>query len=108
MDKFAYVIVTGSPDHTEFGIDLLAIDVTTEFRGIKLIPPGPHFIYAASKEDSWGIPSSARSGFVRYFKAGEIIVKEWNVETEELQDRTKGNVGLEIERIRENLKDLDR
>lgn len=108
MDKFAYLIVTGSPDYTEFGIDLLAINVTTEFRGVKLIPPGPHFIYCSAKEDSFGIPSSSRSGFMKYFKAGEVIVKEWNEQTEELQDRTKGDLELEIERIKENLKDLDR
>jgi A1 cistron-splicing factor AAR2 len=108
MDKFAYLIVTGSPDYTEFGIDLLTIRITTEFRGVKLIPPGPHFVYASASEDSFGIPSSSRSGFIKYFHAGEVIVKEWNDSTEELQDRTKGDTQLEIQRIKENLKDLDR
>lgn len=107
MDQFAYLIVTGAPDTTEFGIDLMAISVTQEFRGFKLIPPGSHFIYSSAR-DSFGNSSSARNGFLHYFKAGEIVVKEWNQQLEELQERSKGDLELEKRRIREHLKDLDR
>lgn len=107
MDNFAFLIVTGTPDHTEFGIDLLAIDITEQFRGVKFIPPGIHFVYSSSK-DNFGNSSTSRSGFLHYFKAGEILVKEWNNEKEELQNRTRGDVELEKQRIRENYKDLDR
>lgn len=107
MDNYACLIVTGAPDNTEVGIDLLAINITVEFRGIKLIPPGPHFVYSSAK-DSFGNSSTARNGFLYYFKAGEILVKEWNQKEEELQDRSKGDLELEKRRIREHLKDLDR
>lgn len=108
MDReFAYLIVTGTPDYTEFGIDFLAINITTEFRGVKLIPPGPHFFYTASK-DNFGNLSTARNGILHYFKPGEILVKEWNQELEELQNRQRGDLELEKQRIREHLKDLDR
>jgi A1 cistron-splicing factor AAR2 len=107
MDQYAYLIVTGAPDSTEFGIDLLAISITVEFRGVKLIPPGPHFVYSSSR-DSFGNASTARNGFIHYFKAGEIVVKEWNQQLEELQNRTKGDLELEKERIKQHLKDLDR
>lgn len=107
MDNFAFLIVTGTPDHTEFGIDLLAIDITEQFRGVKFIPPGAHFVYSASK-DNFGNSSTSRSGFLHFFKAGEILVKEWNNKNEELQNRTRGDIELEKQRIRENLKDLDR
>lgn len=85
----------------------LAIDITEEFRGIKLIPVGPHFVYSSSR-DRFGNPSASRSGFFHYFKAGEILVKEWEPTKEELQNRSKGNVELEKQRISENLKNLDR
>jgi A1 cistron-splicing factor AAR2 len=107
MDNFSFLIVTGCPDHTEFGIDLLAIDITDQFRGVKFIPKGPHFVYSSSK-DNFGNSSTARSGFLHYFRAGEILIKEWNAENEEFQDRTRGDIELEKQRIRENLKDLDR
>ena len=107
MDNFAFLIVTGTPDHTEFGIDLLAIDITEKFRGVKFIPTGPHFVFSSSK-DNFGNSSTSRTGFIHYFKGGEIVVKEWNNEKEELQNRTKGDIELEKQRIRENLKDLDR
>lgn len=107
MEQFAFLIVTGAPDYTEFGIDFLAINVTQEFRGVKLIPSGAHFVYSSSK-DKFGNSSSARNGFLHFFKPGEILVKEWNQEQEELQDRTKGDLELEKQRIREHLKDLDR
>lgn len=107
MDQCAYLIVTGAPDHTEFGIDLLSIDITNEFRGVKLIPPGTHFVYSCSK-DSFGNSSCARNGFLHYFKPGEILVKQWNQQLEQLENRTNGDLELEIQRIREHLKDLDR
>lgn len=105
--EFAYLIVTGAPDYTEFGIDFLAINITKEFRGVKLIPPGAHYVYTSSK-DKFGNSSTARNGFFHFFKPGEILVKEWNEQAEELQNRTKGDLELEIQRIREHLKDLDR
>lgn len=107
MDQYAYLIVTGAPDTTEFGIDLLAISITDEFRGVKLIPPGAHFVYSSSR-DNFGNTSTARNGFLHYFKAGEIVVKEWNQQLEELQNRTKGDLDVEKQRIKEHLKDLDR
>jgi A1 cistron-splicing factor AAR2 len=107
MDQKSFLIVTGAPNHTEFGIDLLTIDITAEFRGVKFIPPGPHYVYSSSK-DNYGNSSSARNGFLHFFKPGEILVKEWNEQLEELQDRSKGDLELEKQRIREHLKDLDR
>jgi A1 cistron-splicing factor AAR2 len=107
MDNFANLIVTGAPNYTEFGIDLLAINVTKEFRGVKLIPPGAHFVYSSAKDCHLNA-STSRNGFIHFFKPGEILVKEYNQANEELQNRTKGDLELEVQRIRENLKDLDR
>lgn len=98
--EYAHLIVTGAPNGSEFGIDRLAINITDEFRGCKLIPPGPHYFYTSR--------NSTRNGFLHYFKSGEILVKEWNDQTEELQNRSKGDLELEKQRIKEHLKDLDR
>jgi len=64
-------------------------------------------VYASSK-DQYGNSSVSRSGFIHYFKNGEILVKEWNKEHEELQNRTKGDLEEEKRKIRENLQNLDR
>lgn len=44
MEQYAFLIVTGAPDNTEFGIDRIAISITDEFRGVKLIPKGRKFL----------------------------------------------------------------
>lgn len=105
-EQFSFLIVAGLPDSTEFGIDLLGISVTDEFRGVKLIPPGLHFVYASCKDIHLNF--APRCGFMYYFSQGEIVVREWNPETEELQERVKGDMELEKLRIRENLKHLDK
>ena len=71
-----------------------------------MIPEGVHYVYCASKGAFNDL--APRVGFLHYFKKGEIVVREWNPETEELQHRTKGDVQQEKIRIRENLKHLDK
>lgn len=38
-------VFLGVPVGTEFGIDLKSWTVGEKFRGVKMIPPGLHFIY---------------------------------------------------------------
>lgn len=41
----ACLIILDVPIGTEFGIDLKAWETAVRFKGVKMIPPGPHFIY---------------------------------------------------------------
>ena len=101
----AVLIVAGVPNGTEFSMDCTKNVVAERFRGVKMIPPGPHFVSCASKGPYGDM--APRVGFIHYYKEREIIIREWNQGTEELAVRTKGDADLEKQRIRENLQDLD-
>ena len=45
FDEGATLIFTGVPKGTEFGIDYNVWTVDYKFKGIKMIPPGVHFVY---------------------------------------------------------------
>lgn len=105
FEEGAILIISGIPLGTEFGIDLTAYKVGSKFRGVKMIPPGPHFIYT-SAQGPYG-DTAHRVGFIHYFKKQEIVIREWDDDNEELRVRTKVNSEVEIARIREHLKELD-
>lgn len=45
FDYGATLIFIDVPEGTEFGIDSNAWSVGPKFKGVKMIPPGVHFIY---------------------------------------------------------------
>ena len=91
------------PHNTEVGIDLNSWNTGPNFKGIKMIPPGVHFIYwsAVSKEGQ----VAPRSGFFHDFRPKEILVKRYNEANENFDDIIDPE---EINRLKFNLKDLDR
>ena len=70
-----------------------------EFKGIKMIPSGLHFVYwsSVSKEGSVG----PRTGFFHYFAQKEIVAKRFNTEIEAFEDSFTEE---DLERFRSNLK----
>lgn len=105
-EEGALLIIAGVPTGTELGVDLSPNRVDEMFRGIKMIPPGAHFVYTAA-EGVYG-DTAARVGFIHYFKKQEIIIREWDDQTEELRPRSNANLEIDKSRIRENLSELDR
>lgn len=105
-EEGALLIIAGIPTGTEFSMDLSPNKVDEMFRGVKMIPPGAHFVYTAA-EGVYG-DTAARVGFLHFFKKQEIVIREWNQNTEELQERPSANVELDRSRIRDNLTDLDK
>lgn len=103
----AVLIIAGVPVGTEFGIDLSSYTIGPEFRGVKMIPAGPHYVYTAS-QGKYGDICSSRIGFCHYFRSQEILVREWDTEKEQLRLRETSDPELEMQRIREHLQDLDR
>lgn len=101
----AILIIAGVPIGTQFGIDLCSYTIGEKFRGVKMVPPGPHLIYCES-QGPYG-DSAPRVGFVHYFHPNEIIVREWDNQNEELRERRIADPELEKRRIRENLLELD-
>lgn len=102
FEEGAFLIILGIPSGTEFGIDLTAYKVGEMFRGIKMIPPGPHYIYTAVGD------SAHRVGFPYYFHPKEIIIREWDAEKDELNNYNKDDSHDNLSRIQENIRELDK
>ncbi|RHY31319.1 hypothetical protein DYB32_003597 [Aphanomyces invadans] len=73
---------------TEFGIDYEAFRTADKFRGVKLIPPGLHFIFYASNGDNDN-GHGIRQGFFVEIKPNDVVIRTWSSETEELVPMTR-------------------
>ncbi|GFY51865.1 protein AAR2 homolog [Trichonephila inaurata madagascariensis] len=104
FDNGGVLIVLNLPIGSVFGIDMKVYQVGDKFLGLKMIPPGLHFIYysAVSKEGC----VAPRTGFFYFFSPQEIVIKKWDSKNEDLNSLTPS--GEEKQRIRENLQNLDR
>jgi len=71
------------PKGTSFGIDYQQFQTGDKFKGIKLIPPGLHFIYYNTNNE-YGGEGAPKTSFFKWFEAGEVLVTRWNSETEDL------------------------
>ena len=73
------------PLHSEFGIDYQCWRTGEKFLGVKMIPPGVHFIYysVSDKYNQLGM----RSGFFHDFKLAEAVVMRWDHKSECLVDK---------------------
>lgn len=99
----AALIFLDVPPRTEFGIDLYSWNTGEKFMGLKMIPPGIHFIYysAVSKEGQ----TAPRTGFFHNFKSKEIVVKKWDRQMEDVKEFEASQD--EMDRYRHNLQNLD-
>lgn len=76
------VLCLGCSEGMLFGIDYSAWSVGPQFMGVKLIPPGLHYVYcSASAAEDIGI---CRSGFFLHMKPKDVAVFRWDPENEEL------------------------
>ncbi|KAL5463941.1 hypothetical protein EMCRGX_G032893 [Ephydatia muelleri] len=104
FEEGAFLVLLDVPEKVEFGIDYNCWNVGPLFKGVKMIPPGLHFVFysAVSREGQ----TAPRTGFFHFFQRQEVFVKKWSPFAEEL---TSNDVTDEmVERIRLNVKDLDR
>ncbi|KFM68531.1 hypothetical protein X975_14088, partial [Stegodyphus mimosarum] len=98
------LLILNLPVGSVFGIDMKVYQVGEKFKGLKMIPPGLHFIYysAVSKEGC----TAPRTGFFHFFSPQEIVIKKWDNSSENLNCVDASEE--EIQRIKDNLQDLDR
>lgn len=75
------ILCLDCPEGTLFGIDYSAWSVGPRFMGVKLVPPGLHYVYSAGSAEDVGI---SRSGFFLYMKPKDVAVFRWDKEAEEL------------------------
>lgn len=92
-EEGAKCILLNLPPKSVFGIDTNSWEVGEKFKGVKMIPPGVHFIFCQSvgKEGCTG----PVIGFFRVFKPKEILVKEWDVNTEVFSLKKFSEIDLE-------------
>ncbi|KAG7153612.1 protein AAR2 homolog [Homarus americanus] len=98
------LVMLGMPTGTEFGIDLNSWNIGERFKGVKMIPPGLHFIYfsAVSRQGD----TAPRTGFFHVFQHREVLVRHYDPKDEDL--KMEDVDPEEVERIRAGLRDLDR
>ncbi|KAG0242041.1 a1-alpha2 repression [Mortierella sp. GBA43] len=104
----AILLVLDAPhNQLEFGIDVNCWNTGPRFKGIKFIPPGPHFVYYSlhntkstqqRAQDSTETETQStieiteggttggdvRIGFWHLFESGEVVVMKWNAYNEEM------------------------
>ncbi|XP_043516561.1 protein AAR2 homolog isoform X2 [Frieseomelitta varia] len=98
----ATLVMLDVPVGTEFGIDLKSWNTADRFKGVKMIPPGFHYVHY-SAVDEFG-EATPKIGFLHTFKKSEFLVKRWDAKEEDLSSDKEEMV----ERLKSNLKDLDR
>ncbi|KAL1610372.1 hypothetical protein SLS60_002039 [Paraconiothyrium brasiliense] len=81
------VLLLNLPANALGGIDLLSFTITPRFKGVKNLPPGLHFAFAASDASL-----SVRHGAWFYVTPGggppQVFIKKWNLQTEDLVAET--------------------
>nr|CAD7203068.1 unnamed protein product [Timema douglasi] len=100
----AIFIFLDVPSGTEFGIDMKHWNTGEKFKGVKMIPPGIHYVHY-SATNSQG-DTGPRVGFIHNFQKSELVVKRWDKDAEDISDK-------EIEedeknRIKLNILNMDR
>ncbi|XP_054797985.1 uncharacterized protein LOC129303018 isoform X2 [Prosopis cineraria] len=71
------------PQYTLVGIDTQMFSVGPSFKGIKMIPPGPHFVYYSSSSRD-GKEFAPIIGFFVDVGPSEVIIRKWDQQEERL------------------------
>ncbi|CAI9579180.1 unnamed protein product [Staurois parvus] len=100
----ATLVILGVPEGSEFGIDLNSWEVGPRFRGVKMVPPGLHFIhYSVKRLRGAAGETGPRSGIFFFLEQRAIHLLRLDAQTEEMVATSKE----EAENLREELPSLD-
>lgn len=104
FESGAIFVLLNVPPDTEFGIDYNCWRTGPNFKGVKMIPPGWHFVYysAANKNGDVG----SRNGFFYNFKKKEVVAKKWNPKSESIEENAFDDD--QIRNFELNKKEMDR
>ncbi|MED6278752.1 hypothetical protein CHARACLAT_027151 [Characodon lateralis] len=107
FEEGATLVLLGVPRGTELGIDLKSWQVGPRFRGVKMIPPGLHFLhFCSANSPSCGGEIGPKSGLFLTLKPREILLAHWDPKEEDLDFSASRN-DEEVNRIRGTLPELD-
>lgn len=103
----ATLVLLGVPRGTELGIDCKTWQVGPKFRGVKMIPPGLHFLHFSSvNSPSCGTEIGPKTGLFLMLKPREILLAKWDAKEEDM-DFSPSKNEEEVSRTRANLQELD-
>lgn len=105
LSEGGVLVVLEMPVGAEFGIDYNTWTVGPRFRGVKMIPPGLHFVYF-SAVDTKTKSTAPRTGFFQWFEKRQIVVKKWNTATEDMDDEVL--TAEQHDTYRQGLMEMDR
>lgn len=100
----ATLIVLDVPEGTEFGIDYFSCNTGPRFKGVKMIPPGLHFIYYSAV--CKGGETAPRTGMFLFSKRQDVFVLKWDETSEDLVEVTTDEE--EKHKYRQGLQEMDR
>lgn len=103
--RSATLLCLDTPQDSEFGIDDFEFTCGPNFKGIKLIPAGIHFIFYSAGAKYGGI-GPPRSGFFLNFLPSQVRILKWNPSSEDFDIDTELNHD-EMSRYKEGVKRFD-
>ncbi|KAB8094769.1 hypothetical protein EE612_022079, partial [Oryza sativa] len=81
--KGATLLLLDVPQRTLLGVDTQVFSVGPKFKGIKMVPPGPHFLYYCSP-NRHANEFAPTVGFFLTTHPSEVIVRKWHAQEERL------------------------
>ncbi|XP_065142680.1 protein AAR2 homolog [Paramisgurnus dabryanus] len=103
FEEGATIILLGVPEGTELGLDYKTWTLGPRFRGVKMIPPGLHFLHYCSTNSTCG-EIGPKTGLFLSLKPREVIIAHWNKTDDDLAFSHNAE---EVERAKVNLQELD-
>ncbi|XP_051947671.1 protein AAR2 homolog [Xyrauchen texanus] len=105
FEEGATLVLLGVPEGTELGIDYKTWTLGPRFRGVKMIPPGLHFLHYCSANTNGACGEiGPKTGLFLTLKPREVIVAHWNMREEDLDFSQNPD---EVEQMRANIQELD-
>lgn len=107
FEEGATLVLLDVPEGTELGLDYKTWGVGPRFRGIKMIPPGIHFLhYSPAYTTSESRELGPKRGVFLLLKPREILLAYWDKNEEDL-DFSASQKEDEVARVRAGLRELD-
>lgn len=107
FEEGATLVLLGVPEGTELGLDYKSWQVGPRFRGVKMIPPGIHFLhYSSANASTNGEELAPRRGLFLSLQRRQLLLAHWDKSEEDL-DFTASQDADEVARVTANLRDLD-
>ncbi|XP_046436142.1 protein AAR2 homolog [Neodiprion fabricii] len=99
----ATLVLLNVPLGTDFGVDMKSWNTGEKFKGVKMIPPGFHYIHYSAVNEFGDL--APRSGFIHNFKKSEFLAMSWDAEKEDVS--TEPPSEETVRSLKQNLTSLD-